>query len=101
MYNVNMKARFIWDENKNKENIRKHKVSFEEAKTIFLNFPLEVFHDPEHSDQEDRYIAVGFSTRGRVLLVVHCENSKGTEIRIISARKASKQETEDIFGGGK
>ncbi|NQW43826.1 MAG: BrnT family toxin [Deltaproteobacteria bacterium] len=89
------------DENKNQENIKKHGVSFEEAKTVFLNFPLEVFHDPEHSKDEERYIAVGFSERGRVLLVVHCENPKGTEIRIISARKTTKQETQNIFGGKK
>ena len=101
MYNVHMTLRFIWDENKNKENIKKHGVSFEEAQTIFLNFPLEVFHDPEHSDSEDRYIAVGFSGKGHVLLVVHCENAKGTEIRIISARRTSKQETQSIFGGEK
>jgi uncharacterized DUF497 family protein len=51
---------------KNRENIKKHGVSFEEAKTVFLNFPLEVFHDPEHSMNEERYIAVGFSERGRL-----------------------------------
>lgn len=94
-----MNLRFVWDENKNKENIKKHGVSFEEAQTIFLNFPLEVFHDPEHSVDEDRYIAVGFSDRGRVLMVVHCENSRGTEIRIISARRTTKTETQSIFGG--
>ena len=101
MYNVHMNMRFVWDENKNKENIKKHGIAFEEAKTIFLNFPLEIFHDPEHSEDEDRYIAVGFSNKDRVLLVVHCENAKGTEIRIISARKTTKHETQDIFGGGK
>lgn len=94
-----MDLRFIWDEEKNRENIRKHKVSFEEAKTVFLNFPLEVFHDPDHSLEEERYVAVGFSNRGRGLLVVHCENAKGTEIRIISARKAKKAEVRAIFGG--
>lgn len=101
MYNVHMSLRFVWDENKNQENIKKHGVSFEEAKTVFLNFPLEVFHDPENSKDEERYIAVGFSERGRVLLVVQCENPKGTEIRIISARKTTKQETQNIFGGKK
>jgi len=94
-----MTLRFIWDEEKNRENIRKHKVSFDEAKTVFLNFPLEVFHDPDHSLEEDRYVAVGFSNRGRGLLVVHCENPKGTEIRIISARKAKRAEVKAIFGG--
>ncbi len=66
---------------------------------MFFNFPLEVFHDPDHSLEEDRYIAVGFSNRGRGLLVVHCENTKGTEIRIISARKAKRAEVRSIFGG--
>ena len=94
-----MNLRFVWDDSKSRENIRKHKVSFEEAKTVFLNFPLEVFHDPDHSLTEERYVAVGFSDRGRGLLVVHCENAKGTEIRIISARRASKAEVKSIFGG--
>ena len=96
-----MKVQFEWDEKKEKENIKKHGVDFKEAQTVFFNFPLEVFFDPEHSDQEDRYIAVGFSQKGRSLLVVHCENSSGTKIRIISARKATKKELKSVFGGTK
>ncbi len=99
MYNVHMKIKFIWDESKNKDNQRKHGVSFEEASTIFENFPLEIFFDPEHSTAEARYIAVGFSNKGRILLVVHCENNEGTLIRLISARKATKKEYQGIFGG--
>ncbi len=98
MYNVRMKVEFSWDTAKNEINQKKHGVSFEEATEIFVNFPLEVFHDPDHSDQEDRYIAAGFCNKGRSLLVVHCENPKGTEIRIISARKATKKEQKQIFG---
>lgn len=98
MYNVHMNLKFHWDESKNSENKKKHGVSFEEASTIFLNFPLEGFFDPDHSTQEDRYIAVGFSHRQRLLLVVHCENSKGTLIRIISARKVTKKERTSFFG---
>ncbi len=98
MYNVHMKVSFSWDEAKNQHNISKHGVSFEEAATIFSNFPLEIFYDPDHSDEEDRYIAVGFSDQGRVLLVVHCENPKGTEIRIISARKATRNERNSVLG---
>lgn len=98
MYNVNMKFGFSWDEDKNKTNQKKHGLSFEEASEIFFNFPLEVFHDPDHSDQEDRYIAAGICNKGRSLIVVHCENPKGTEIRIISARKATKKEQKQIFG---
>jgi uncharacterized DUF497 family protein len=94
-----MNVRFVWDNAKNAENRRKHRVSFEEAMTIFRNFPLEIFHDPDHSMGEERYIAVGFSDRGRVLLVVHCENRHGTEIRIISARRATRREQKQAFGG--
>ncbi len=93
-----MNMKFEWDQNKNKENQKKHSISFEEASTVFLNFPLEVFFDPDNSADEDHYIAVGFCDRQRVLLVVHCENSKGTSIRIISARKASKKEQRSVFG---
>lgn len=93
-----MRVRFTWDPLKNQANIKKHGVSFEEASSIFLNFPLEVFHDPDHSDQESRYIAVGFSDRARMLLVVHCENHSGTLIRIISARKPANREAKQLFG---
>jgi len=94
-----MRLRFVWDPGKNRENIRKHKVSFEEAATVFHNFPLEIFHDPDHSISEDRYIAAGFSDTGHALLVVHCENTLGTVIRIISARKPTRTEKRQLFGG--
>jgi uncharacterized protein len=94
-----MEIRCVWDEEKNTENKRKHGVSFEEAATIFLGIPLSVFYDPDHSGEEDRYIAVGVSRKNRMLLVVHCENDSGTEIRIISARKATKREQRSAFGG--
>ena len=94
-----MSVRFIWDESKDKENQKKHGVSFKEAITIFRQLPLEIYFDPDHSTQkEDRYIAVGFSDRERVLLVVHCENIKGNEVRIISARKATRKEQRSVFG---
>ncbi len=92
-----MELRFVWDDEKNRENIRKHDVSFEEAATIFCNFPFEVFYDPEHSSNEDRYIAVGKVRLGRLLLVVHCENRQGTEIRIISARKVTPKERKIFY----
>ena len=94
-----MIIRFAWDAGKEKENIKKHRVSFDEAKTIFFNFPLEIYFDPEHSGAEDRYLAFGFSNRDRILLVVHMENIKGTEIRLISARKATTKEAHQVFGG--
>ena len=93
-----MNVRFVWDEENNRENQRKHRVSFEEAVTIFAGLPLEVFHDPDHSIDEERYIAVGVSEKSRVLLVVHCENETGSEVRIISARKATKREQRSAFG---
>jgi uncharacterized DUF497 family protein len=96
-----MPLTFTWDEAKDRLNRKKHGVSFEEASTIFNNFPLEVFADPDHSEEEQRYIAVGVSQRERVLLVVHCENEHGIEIRIISARKATKKERLTVFGGGR
>jgi uncharacterized DUF497 family protein len=99
MYNVHMKLRFTWDPEKDRQNQQKHRVSFDEASSIFRNLPFEVFHDPDHSATEDRYIAAGFSDRSRVLLVVHCENPTGTDIRIISARKATKKERATLFGG--
>ncbi len=93
-----MNVKFEWNENKNTENKKKHGVSFEEASTVFLNFPLEIFFDPDHSTDENRYIALGFSSSHRLLLVVHCENGKGTVVRIISARKATKKEQKSVFG---
>lgn len=99
MYNVNMNIEFAWDQAKELINIRKHSISFDEASTIFMNSPLEIFFDPDHSADEDRYIAVGFSQKNRCLIVVHCENISGTQIRIISARRATKREQHKVFGG--
>lgn len=99
MHNVHMSLRFSWDPTKDRENQRKHGVSFREAASIFERVPLEIFHDPDHSEGEERFIAAGFSERARLLLVVHCENPSGTEIRIISARKATKKERATLFGG--
>ena len=94
-----MQIQFVWDEDKNRLNKKKHAISFEEAATVFSNFPLEIYIDPYHSENESRYIAVGYSNMERCLLVVHCENQSGTEIRIISARKATRKESKDVFGG--
>ena len=94
-----MKIQFEWDEAKNRSNNKKHAISFEEAATVFTNAPLEIYFDPHHSENECRYIAVGYSNMERCLLVVHCENQSGTKIRIISARKATRRESKDVFGG--
>ena len=94
--------KFEWDPNKNKINIIEHKVSFEEASTIFLNDFLEI-PDIEHSIDEERFIAFGISALRRELFVCYCYRSKiGEEeiIRIISARKATKDEKEEYFNEG-
>lgn len=85
-----MALTFEWDEEKAKKNLRRRKVSFEEAKTVFNDPFLWTFPDLEHSDIEQRYINIGYSSRGRVLVVVHTE--RGTNIRIISCRKATASE---------
>ena len=101
MYIVRMVIGFAWDYEKARENLRKHGVSFEEAVTIFENVPMEVYFDPDHSDSETRYLGIGFSNRSRLLVVVHSENRNGTEIRIISARRATARERRDVFGGNR
>lgn len=81
---------FEWDEEKAKANSRKHRVSFEEAKTVFGDPLLMTFPDPEHSDSEERYLNIGTSAQGRVLVVIHTE--RGANIRIVSCRKATPKE---------
>lgn len=81
---------FEWDEEKARANLQKHKTSFEEAKTVF-NDPLSItIPDPQHSTDEDRYVDIGHSSQGRVLVVVYTERE--ARIRIISCRKATKTE---------
>ena len=86
--------KFAWDESKNRFNKRKHGVSFEEAKTVFYDENAVEFPDPDHSEREDRFLMLGVSYRLRVLIVCHCFREGGSTIRIISARKATKKETE-------
>jgi hypothetical protein len=81
---------FEWDEEKAKENLRKHKVSFEEGKTIFNDPLLMTFSDPDHSEDEQRCLSFGLSAKGRVLIVIHTD--RGENIRIISSRKATRSE---------
>lgn len=81
---------FQWDQQKAKSKLSKHGISFEEAQTVFDD-PLYVdFYDPDHSEDEDRYIIVGESLNSRVLLVSYTE--RGDKIRLISARQVTKQE---------
>ena len=85
-----MNFKFEWDEEKANANLQKHRVSFDEATTIFSDrFSITVF-DPDHSPSEERYIHIGSSDRGRLLVVVYTE--RGLSIRIISCRKATARE---------
>ncbi len=90
--------RFEWDERKNQENKRKHKVSFEEAQTVFLDENAIRFFDPDHSRDEDRFIMLGMSFTLRVLVVCHCYREDDDVMRIISARKADKREQAYYWG---
>ena len=91
--------RFEWDEAKNRQNRRKHGVTFEEAQSVFLDECALRFFDPDHSDDEDRFLMLGISFRLRVLIVCHCHRTNDTVIRLISARKADKQEETDYWSG--
>ena len=84
--------RFAWDERKNRSNRAKHGVWFEEAQSAFDDPHARVFHDPAHSEDEDRFILLGVSSAARPLAVVHCYRESDSLIRIISARKATKKE---------
>ena len=85
---------FSWDDRKDRENQRKHGVSFEEASTAFSDENARLKHDPEHSNEEDRFILLGFSARLRLVVVSHSYRKNEQEIRIISARKATRNERE-------
>ena len=86
--------RFIWDEEKNKANIKKHKVTFNEAATVFDDDNAVYFDDEAHSQDEERFTVIGFSERARMLMVCHCYRNGDSLIRIISARKADREESE-------
>lgn len=85
-----MALEFEWDEAKAVTNLHKHGVSFEEAMTIFSDPNAITIVDAEHSDAEDRFVDIGLSANGRVLVVVHTE--RGRRVRIISCRKATPAE---------
>ena len=89
---------FVWDESKNKSNQKKHGVSFDEAKTVFFDENAIQYSDPDHSDEEDRFIMLGMSDKLNTLVVCHCYREEGETIRIISARKATKKEREAYSG---
>lgn len=84
---------FIWDETKAAANRAKHKVSFDEAKTVFDDPESLRIYDPDHSKDEDRFLLLGLSSTLRILVVCHCYRESKKQIRIISARKATKTES--------
>ena len=81
---------FEWDSRKADQNLRKHGVPFDEAATIFSQTQVIVFFDPDHSQGEDRFIIIGISSQGRLLMVAFTE--RGDVIRIISSRRATRSE---------
>ncbi len=84
---------FEWDENKEQINIKKHKIDFNEATSVFYDdFAIEFF-DMKNSEEEDRFLLLGISSKMKILLICHCHKEKDSIIRIISARKATKKET--------
>lgn len=88
---------FTWDDNKAATNKKKHGVSFDEAQTVFDDYHALRIFDPDHSETEDRFLLLGLSTVLRILVVCHCYREDDEQIRIISARKATKTE-EEIYG---
>lgn len=94
MYTYNM--HFIWDPQKADANFHKHGVTFEEALTVFFDPMAKIANDPDHSDQEDRFILIGHSQKNRLLFVVHVYREHSEEIRIISARKATRKESKEF-----
>jgi uncharacterized DUF497 family protein len=85
--------KFTWDQEKADDNQRKHGVAFEEAQTVFMDCNALRIYDPDHSDDEDRFVMLGLSSVLRLLVVCHCYRESDEQIRIISARKATKTES--------
>lgn len=83
---------FEWDENKNRLNQRKHGISFEEAASVFYDEYAVLFDDPDHSEEEDRFLIIGTTGTEKICIVSHCYRGNEGTIRIISARKATKPE---------
>jgi uncharacterized DUF497 family protein len=83
---------FAWDRRKAQSNLTKHKVSFEEAQSVFLDEGARLIDDPDHSEFEDRFLLLGYSFEARCLVVSHCYRESESVIRLISARRATKSE---------
>jgi uncharacterized DUF497 family protein len=91
--------KFEWDPPKASANLKKHNVSFDEAKSVFYDEFAVQFFDEEHSSDEERFLMLGMSSGAKLLIVCHCEREHGEVIRIISARKATKRESAFYQGG--
>ncbi len=89
---------FEWDDKKAESNLKKHGVSFEEAQSVFFDDQAIQFWDDQNSKEEDRFLMLGLSNKLRILLVVHCFRETESVIRIISARKATKNEMVEYPG---
>ena len=93
-----LNIKFDWDAAKAALNINKHGISFDEAKTVFFDENAKVIHDPEHSDDEERFIILGLSVNVRMLVIIHCYRKNDRIIRLISARKATQNESMQYHG---
>jgi len=89
---------FSWDDRKNIANQKKHRISFEEAQSVFFDEHAIEYYDPDHSESEDRFLMLGLNYQVRVLVVSYTLRKDGTEIRIISARKATRREQKAYTG---
>lgn len=85
--------RFEWDERKAASNVRKHGVTFEDAKSVFMDERAIIIGDPDHIADEERFVLLGLSSSLKLLVVCHCYRSKASVMRIISARKATQTES--------
>ena len=90
---------FDWDENKNRINLEKHGITFEEASTVFFDDRAILFDDPEHSIDKERFLLLGMSETAKICIVCHCYRESDTVIRIISARQATRKEEERYVRG--
>ena len=90
--------KFEWNPSKAASNAKKHKVTFEVAKTVFYDDFAVQFFDEDHSFDEERFLLLGMSSDARLLLVCHCEREEGDVVRILSARKATESEAQNYRG---
>ena len=84
---------FEWDASKAKSNLKRHGISFEEAQSVFFDDYALQFYDDSHSEEEDRFLLLGLNNTSKLLMIVHCEREDGNVVRIISARKATTNES--------